>query len=123
MYAWHKFRRLTGTMTEAELLGELLTCREILLQGTPDSLEGVQGLFRRIGGLPQKAALHFCCKGSGVLLGTEGALRVSINCDDPLRSWHLELEVCIMRYRIESCKCGSPEQCMIATAERDYIED
>ena len=35
------------------------------------------------------------------------------------RSWHLDLEVCIMSYRIESRKCGSPKKCMIATAERD----
>ena len=41
----------------------------------------------------------------------------------PPRSWHIELEVCVMRYRIEFCKCGSPEQCVIATAERDDIED
>ena len=52
-----------------------------------------------------------------MLLHAERALCVSIDCDDPPRSWHLELEVCIMRYRIESRKCGSPEQCMIAAAE------
>ena len=65
----------------------------------------------------------FCCEGCSVLRHAERALCVSINCNDPLRSWHLELEVCIMRYRIESRKCGSPEQCMITTAEQDYIED
>ena len=67
--------------------------------------------------------MHFYCEGRSVLLRAEGALCVSINCDDPPRSWHLELEVCIMRYRIEYRKCGSPEQCMIATAKWDYIED
>ena len=41
----------------------------------------------------------------------------------PPRSWNLELEICIVRYRVESRKCSSPEQCMIAAAERDYIED
>ena len=71
MYARHKFRRLTGTRTEAKLLGELWTCRTILLQGTPDSLDGVRGLYRRIGDLPKKAALYFCCEGRGVLLRTE----------------------------------------------------
>ena len=123
MYARHKFHRLTGTRTEAELLGELWTCRTILLQGTPDSLDGVRGLYRRIGGLPKKAALYFCCEGRSVLLRTERALCVSINCYNPARSWHFELEVCIMRYRIESGKCGSSEQCVIATAEGDDIED
>ena len=67
--------------------------------------------------------MRFYCEGRSVLLCTERALCVSIDCDDPPRSWHLELEICIMRYRIESRKCGSPEQCMIAAAERDYIED
>ena len=58
-----------------------------------------------------------------MLLRAERALCVSVNCDDPPGSWHLELEVCIMRYRIESLKCGSPEQCVIATADQDYIKD
>ena len=67
--------------------------------------------------------MRFRCEGRSVLLRSERELYVSINFKDPLRSWHLELEVCIMRYRIESRKCGSPEQCMITTAERDYIKD
>ena len=73
--------------------------------------------------LLEQAALYLCCKGRSVLFRTERAFCVPIYCYDPARSWHLELEVCIMRYRIEFRKCGSPEQCMIATAERDYIED
>ena len=105
------------------MLVELKTCLPIRLRGTPDSLEGVRGLFRRIGGLSQKAALHFCREGRSVLLRTERAFCVSINCYNPARSWHFELEVCIMRYRIESSKCGSPEQCVIATAEGDDIKD
>ena len=48
MYVRHKFRCLIGTRTEAELLGELWTCRAILLQGTPDSLKGVRGLFAEL---------------------------------------------------------------------------
>ena len=67
--------------------------------------------------------MRFCYKGRGVLLYSERALCVSIDCNNSMRSWHLELEVCIMWYRIESRKCGSPEQCMTTTAERDYIED
>ena len=58
-----------------------------------------------------------------MLFHAERAFCVSIDCYDPPRSWHLELEVCVMRYRIEFFKCGSPEQCVIATAERDDIED
>ena len=123
MYARRKFCHLTGTRAEAELLGELKVCWMVLLQSTPDSLGGVRGLYCRIGGLPKKAALYFCCEGRSVLLHTEGALCVSIDCYNPVRSWHLELEVGIMRHRIESGKCGSSEQCMIATAEGDDIED
>ena len=58
-----------------------------------------------------------------MLLSTEGAFRVSINCYDAAWPGHLELEVSIMRHRIESSKCGSSEQCVIAAAEGDDIED
>ena len=105
------------------MLVELWTCRMILLQGTPDSLDGVRGFYCRVGGLPKKAALYFCREGCSVLFRTERAVCVSIDCYNPPMSRHLELEVCIMWYRIESCKCGSPEQCMVATAKWDYVED
>ena len=58
-----------------------------------------------------------------MLLGTEGAFRVSIDCYDTTWSEHLELEISVVWHRIESSECGSFEQCMIATAERDDIED
>ena len=48
-----------------------------------------------------------------MLLCSERSICVSIDCNNSARSWHLELEVCIMRYRIESSKCGSPEQRVI----------
>ena len=67
--------------------------------------------------------MYFHCEGRRVLLNSKTALGVSIDCNDSPRSWHLELEVCIVRHRIELCKRGSPEQCMVATAERDYIEE
>ena len=95
----------------------------ILLQSTSNSLDGVQRLYCRIGGLPKKAAMYFCCEGRSVLLRMEGELCVSIDCYNPARSSHLELEVGIMRHRIESGECGLSEQCMIATAEGDDIED
>ena len=53
----------------------------------------------------------------------ERAVHVSVDCYDPVRSWHLELEVCVMWHCIEFCKCCPPEQCMIATAKRDDVED
>ena len=58
-----------------------------------------------------------------MFLRSEGALGVSIDHDDSLRAWHLELKVCIMRHRVEFCERGSSEQCMIATVEGDDIED
>ena len=58
-----------------------------------------------------------------MLLGTKGAFRVSIDCYDTAWSGYLEFEIRIVRHRIESSKCGSPEQCVIAAAERDDIED
>ena len=67
--------------------------------------------------------MYFCREGRSVLLCTEGALCVSIDCYNPARSWHLELEVCIVWYRIESSECGSSKQCMITTIERDDVKD
>ena len=65
---------------EAELLVELLTNWTILLQSSSDSFDSVRELGRRIAVMPTKAALYFCCKGRGVLLGTEGAFHASIDC-------------------------------------------
>ena len=56
-----------------------------------------------------EAALYFCCQGSGVLLGTEGALRISIDCYNTAWSGHLELEIITVRHRIESGKHSSSE--------------
>ena len=67
--------------------------------------------------------MYFRCKGRRVLLRSEGAFGVSIDCYNPERSWHFELEVCAVWYRIESSECGSSKKCMIATAEGDDIED
>ena len=58
-----------------------------------------------------------------MLLGAEGAFRVSIICYDAAWSGHLELEISIVWHRIESSKCGSSKQCMIAAAEGDGVED
>ena len=58
-----------------------------------------------------------------MLLCTEGAFRVSIDCYDTAWSGHLEFEISIVWHRIESSECSSSEQCVIATAEGDDIED
>ena len=58
-----------------------------------------------------------------MLLSMEGALHVSIDCYDTAWSGHLKLEISIVWHRIESSKCGSSEQCVIATSEGYDIED
>ena len=105
------------------MLVKLWTSRTVLPQSSSDSLDGVQGLYCRIEVLPKKATLYFCYKGHGVFLGTEGALRIAVDRYYTAWSGHLELEVGIVRHRIESSECGSSEQCMIATVEGDDIED
>ena len=58
-----------------------------------------------------------------MLLCSEGALHISIDCYDAAWTGHLELEISIVQHHIESGKRSSSEQCMIATAEGDDIED
>ena len=58
-----------------------------------------------------------------MFLRSEGAVHISVDCDDSTRAWHLELEVCVMRHRVEFSKCGSSEQSVIAAAKGDYVED
>ena len=105
VYARHECC-LDGAGALAGLLVALLACLAILLRGTLDSLDGARGCCRRIGGLPEKAALYFYHEGYSVLFCTERAVCVSIDWYNPARSWHLELEVCVVWYRIESSKCG-----------------
>ena len=122
VYAWHE-RRLNGAGVEAGLLIELLACLTVLLRGTPDSLDGVQGCRCRIGCLSEEAALYFCREGHSVLFCTERAVCVSIDCYDAAWIGHLELKISIVWYRVESSKRGSSEQCVVAAAEGDDIED
>ena len=67
--------------------------------------------------------MYFRYKGRRVLLRSEGAFGVYIDRNYSSRVGHFELKVCVVRYRIELGECGSPEQCVIATAEWDYVED
>ena len=67
--------------------------------------------------------MYFRREGRRMLLRSERVFGVSIDRNDSSRAWHLELNVCVVRHRIELGKCGSPEQCVIATAEGDDIED
>ena len=58
-----------------------------------------------------------------MFLCSEGAFSVSVDRDDSSRAWHLELEVCVVRHRVELCERGTSDKGMIAAAERDYVED
>ena len=58
-----------------------------------------------------------------MFLRAERTFSVSVDRDDSSRAWHLDLEVCVVRYRVELCKRGSSEQGMIAAVERNYVED
>ena len=58
-----------------------------------------------------------------MLLGMEGAFRVSIHYYNTAWTGHLDLEVSIVWYIVESGKRGSSEQCVIAVAEGNDIED
>ena len=58
-----------------------------------------------------------------MLLSAEGEFHVSINCYDAAWSGHLELEISVVWHRVESSKCGSSKQCMIAAVKGDDIED
>ena len=108
---------------EAELLIELLTSLTVIQWGSPDSFDSVRGLGRRRNSWLDEATLYFCCQGRGVLLSTEGAFHVSIDCYDTAWSGHLEFEIGIVWDPIEAIERGSSEQCMVATAEGDDVED
>ena len=107
MYVWYVCRHLVGTEKEVELLIELLTSWTVVLWGSPDSFDGVLGLGRRCNSWLDKATLYFHCQGRGVLLCTEGAFHVSIDCYNTTWSGHLEFEISIVWHHIESRKCSA----------------
>ena len=53
----------------------------------------------------------------------EGALHISIDCNNAARSRHLKLQISIVRDYIEVGKGNLSEQCVITTVERDDVED
>ena len=123
MYAWYRYHHLARVGVGATLLCLLITCQPALLEVASGALDVVRTFNTRIGELPSDATLYFRHQGRRVLLRSERAFGVSIYRDDSARAWHLELEICVVRHRIEFCKCGSSEQGVIATAEWDYVED
>ena len=123
MYAKYCRRLFVGVGVGAALLHLLGTCQAVLLWVTPGALDGVRSFSGRTGELPGEAALYFRYKGCRVLLRSEGAFGVSIDRNFSSISWHLEVKVCVVWYRVELSECRSPKQCVIATTEWDYVED
>ena len=58
-----------------------------------------------------------------MLLGTEGAFRISIDCYDVAWAGHLELEISVVWHFVESSKRYSSEQCVVAATEWGDVED
>ena len=58
-----------------------------------------------------------------MLFSTDGAFRISIYYYDAVWTGHLELEISIVWYCIESSEHGSSEQCVVAAAEGADVED
>mgnify|MGYP005821390567 CR=1 FL=1 len=58
-----------------------------------------------------------------MLLCSEGAFSIAIDCYDATWTGHLELEISIVWHYIESRERGSSEQYVVAAAEGDDIED
>ena len=58
-----------------------------------------------------------------MLFCTEGAFRISIDLYDTAWTGHLELDISIVWYCVESSKHSSSEQCVIAAAGWDDVED
>ena len=58
-----------------------------------------------------------------MLLYSEGAFRIAIDCYDAAWTGHLELEISIVWHCVESSKRCSSEQCVVAAAEWDDVED
>ena len=58
-----------------------------------------------------------------MLFYTEGAFCISVECYDIVQTGHLELEISIVWYYVESGELNSSEHCVLAPAERNDIED
>ena len=123
MYARYWFRYVAKAVGPPTLLRSLRVWQADLLWVTPGALGSVWIFNGRTGELPEKATLYLRCESRRMLLRTEGAFGVSVDHNYSSRAWHLELEICVVRHRIELCECGSSEQGVIATAKQDNIED
>ena len=58
-----------------------------------------------------------------MLFCTEGAFHISVDYYDAAWTGHLELEISIVWYYVESSERSSSEQCVIAAAKGDDIKD
>ena len=58
-----------------------------------------------------------------MLLYSEGAFRIAIDCYDAAWTGHLELGISIVWHCVKSSKRRSSEQCVVAAAEGDDVKD
>ena len=58
-----------------------------------------------------------------MLLCSEGAFPVAIDCYDAAWAGHLKLEISVVWHCVESNKHCSSEQCVVAAAQGDDVED
>ena len=69
-----------------------------------------------------EAALYFGCSSRSMILCTEGVFCISIYCYDAAWTRHLKFCAGVEWDRIKTSRNGTPQKCMVATAERDNIK-
>ena len=89
----------------------------------PSSLPSLGCLYGRCRHLSIIGVMEFGRQGQRMFLSSEGALCVAIDCNDPPRAGHLELEVSVVRDGVKASECCTAKQGMIAIAERYDVED
>ena len=69
-----------------------------------------------------EAAWYFDCCSRSMTLRTEGVFRISIYYYDDAWTRHLKFCAGVEWDRIKTSRNGTPQKCMVATAERDNIK-
>ena len=82
--------QLDGSIDGGRTTSHVWIDQAVILRGRPNSFNSVRRLDGHLSVRLDEATLYFVRKGRGMLLSTEGALHVSIDCDNATRSGHLE---------------------------------
>lgn len=67
--------------------------------------------------------MYLGCQFRGVFVSSKGSLGVTIDFNDTLRPWHLQLEACIMGNNIKVGEHCMAEEYMVPAGEGDNVED